>query len=132
MWGGGSWHVAARGGMIASPRTHLKQDARGSVPLRSALNLLQRQLGVRSVMVEGGTEVIASCAFENAAHRVVLTLAPKLTHGTRPRFDMTFEASLHGAVSRPKACELRAVQAFCLADDTVISGRGAAFPMSAL
>ncbi|KAL3905061.1 MAG: hypothetical protein SGPRY_011050, partial [Prymnesium sp.] len=62
-------------------------------------------------MIEGGTQVIGrsrsanpdalgqsvahspthppdrSCAVEQLAHRVVLTLAPKFTHGTRPAFD---------------------------------------------
>lgn len=64
------------------------QDAGGRVPLKASMQLLQERLGVRSVMVEGGTQVIASCALEGAAHRVVLTLAPRLTHGTRPRFEV--------------------------------------------
>lgn len=40
----------------------LAADEDGQLPLSSALSLLAERLRVRSVMIEGGTEVIARCA----------------------------------------------------------------------
>ncbi|KAL1522647.1 hypothetical protein AB1Y20_017625 [Prymnesium parvum] len=107
----------------------VKPDERGKVPLTSALSVLGERLRVRSAMVEGGTEVIASCALERAAHRVVLTLGPKLTHGTRPAFKVLSERapSLNEA-----ACPLYGVHSFCLGDDVVVSGRGPSFDRLAM
>ena len=93
-------------------------NGRGKVPLRRAVTMLGERLRVRTAMVEGGTEVIASCALERAAHRVVLTLAPKLTHGTRPAFHTLGESapSLEAA-----ACKLHDVQVAPIAYSCVLA-----------
>ena len=60
-------------------------DADGHACLASTLELLRGHLGVRSVMIEGGASVIGSCIRAEAAHHVIITLAPKmLVNGLRP------------------------------------------------
>eukprot|EP00900_Chrysochromulina_parva_P016857 jgi/Chrpa1/25172/Chrysochromulina_OHIO_Genome00010096-RA len=49
------------------------------------VRLLRLQLGVRSVMIEGGAALIASCLQKELAHRLIVTIAPKtLINGLRP------------------------------------------------
>lgn len=106
--------------------------ADGRVCLRGALRQLSSELGVRSVMVEGGAAVIASCARSLCAHRVVVTLAPKmLVSGLRPS-DMPRGRADHppgdpddrGAEAPLLTANLREVRSFCLGDDVVVSGTG--------
>jgi len=96
-------------------------DESGHVCLASALRQLHEQLGIRSVMIEGGASVIGSCARAQLAHRVIVTLAPKtLVNGLRP--------GAAAAAAPPTATDgcMRRVQAFCLGDDVVVSGEGPA------
>lgn len=101
----------------------------GRVCLRSALRELRSQLGVRSVMVEGGAAVIASCARALCAHRVIVTLAPKmLVSGLRPS-DMPRRRTGTSNGDREEeaptlTANLRDVRSFCLGDDVVVSGTG--------
>ena len=110
-------------------------DRKGRVDLPSALALLRATFGVRSVMVEGGAAVIASCAATGCADRVILTLAPKmLVSGLRPSHERAAHAGpaeqakggrvvvgAHGEAA-PTVTSLREVCSFSLGDDIVVSG----------
>ena len=105
-----------------------EKDAHGRPCLRSALAALRAELGVRSVMIEGGASMIGACLSARLAHRVILTLAPKtLVNGLRPGSDAhVATASSAAAPSAAAAGQLRRVQAFCLGDDVVVSADGPA------
>ena len=99
-------------------------DGGGRVCLQTALRHLQSQLGVRSLMIEGGAQMIASCAHAGLAHRVIVTLAPQtLVNGLRPGGLVSPGAHTTAAAA---AADLRRVEAFCLGDDVVVSGEGPA------
>lgn len=55
-------------------------SAQGSVDLRSLLRYLYDQ-GIRSVMVEGGAEVITAFLTSNLVDQVVITIAPQMVGG---------------------------------------------------
>ena len=111
----------------------VRAEASGHVCLGSALRALRSQLGIGSVMIEGGAAVIGSCARELLAHRVIVTLAPKTSvNGLRPGTAAASpsaplpEMVPSAASSAGSASCLRRVEAFCLGDDVVVSGEGPA------
>lgn len=55
----------------------VEADGRGRVDLRGALTTLGRR-GVRSVLIEGGSELITSALAAGAVDRMIVCLAPKL------------------------------------------------------
>ncbi len=59
---------------------HLPANKNGRVDLAKLLQLL-KQLGVRSLMVEGGAEIISSFLAAHLADRLVVTIAPMLVGG---------------------------------------------------
>lgn len=74
----------AKSGEEARPKKIQVEQQTGSerVELSLALNRLS-ELGIRSLMVEGGGEVIASFLDEQLADRAVITIAPVLLNGYR-------------------------------------------------
>ncbi|CAE8620679.1 unnamed protein product [Polarella glacialis] len=89
-------------------------DSRGQVCLRDALRRLQDTVGVRSVMVEGGSDVIRSFLSESQrsslVDRVIVTQAPKLLGSGVPW-------AVQGG-----PC-LTEVSSFILGHDAIFSGR---------
>ena len=124
---------AATSGLQAQRRVHalrdagvdvlaVATDAHGRPCLRSVLTQLRTCYGVRSIMIEGGATIIASCISAMAAHRVVVTLAPRtLVNGLRPGTTLA-----GGMPCTATSTALRRVDAFCLDDDVIISGEGPA------
>lgn len=65
----------------------LPQNSRGQVDLASLLTHLG-QLGINTLMVEGGARIITSFLFERLADFIVLTIAPVLVGGLRAVSDL--------------------------------------------
>ncbi len=55
-------------------------DDQGRVPLPALLTALG-ELGVRTLMVEGGARVITACLVQGLADRLIVTIAPRLLGG---------------------------------------------------
>lgn len=89
----------------------LPADATGRVSLPAALDAL-RARGVRSVMVEGGAQVLESFVATHLAHYAVITLAPRLVGGLH-----AFHASANGAL--PRLAHVAYTQA---GDDLIVWG----------
>ena len=100
----------------------VRSDADGHVCLRAALDMLRERFGIASVMIEGGAAIVGSCARENLADRVIVTVAPKLgIQGLRP-VALSSSRSMQ-AVADGDAYHLRELQAFCLGGDIIVSGK---------
>ena len=113
------------------------EDARGRPCLRSALRQLRLQLGVRSAMIEGGATLIGSCLETRLAHRVIVTIAPKmLVNGLRPATlgssPSCAPASADADTPLPSTslavadASLKRVHTFCLGEDVVLWADGPA------
>lgn len=72
----------------------LPTDEVGRVSLPAALETLHRR-GIRSVMVEGGAQVLESFVAAHLAHYAVITLAPRLVGGLH-----AYHAGSNGALPR--------------------------------
>lgn len=72
----------------------LPPNARGQVDLVALLERLG-QLGINSLMVEGGTRIITSFLSERLVDSVVLTIAPKLLGGLRAVRKLRLLDSVH-------------------------------------
>ena len=72
----------------------LPPNARGQVDLAALLERLG-QLGINSLMVEGGTRIITSFLSERLVDSVVLTIAPKLLGGLRAVRKLRLLDSIH-------------------------------------
>mmetsp|Transcript_4240 Transcript_4240/g.7086 ORF Transcript_4240/g.7086 Transcript_4240/m.7086 type:complete len:651 (-) Transcript_4240:43-1995(-) len=59
-------------------------DEVGLVNVRAALLLLRKRLGISSVMVEGGAQVIGCFIREKLVDRLIVTVAPTFLEGLRP------------------------------------------------
>lgn len=70
--------LTQRGGRVLQ----VSSDNTGHVDLADLLHMLGT-LGIRSVMVEGGAQVIASLLAAGLAHQLVVTIAPRLIGGLR-------------------------------------------------
>ena len=120
-------------------------DASGRLDLRAAFTILRSQLGIVSLMIEGGAQVIASVLRAGLAHHAVITVAPLLVGGLRPPFaadrlkqaqavmeavDTVDSAGVRVAASSIDTLQqsalplsLQNVFSFSLGCDVVISGR---------
>lgn len=114
----GAWLIT---GLEADPERQARLEAAGATVLRApirpdgwislpeALQLLA-QLGVRSLMVEGGAQVLTSCLLDQVADRAVITIAPVYVGG------------LHAVEKRLPLPRLHQVHTWQLGEDTIIAG----------
>lgn len=141
-------HIATRAAELRSRGVRVLEvpaDQRGRLDLHAAFASLRSQLGIESLMIEGGAKVIGSVVRAGLANHVVITAAPLLVGGLRPPFAAAppithgdsgtsmsggASAAARGASSDvidPELNEmppcLQNVSAFCLGGDVVISGR---------
>jgi riboflavin biosynthesis pyrimidine reductase len=65
----------------------LPANARGQVNLAAMLNRLA-EIGIKSLMVEGGARIITNFLLERLADYIVLTVAPVLVGGLRAVSDL--------------------------------------------
>jgi 3,4-dihydroxy 2-butanone 4-phosphate synthase/GTP cyclohydrolase II len=85
----------------------------GRIPLPALLERLA-ELGVNSLMVEGGAEVITAFLANRLADQVVLTVAPLFVGGLR---------AVGGSAPLPDFSRLRQVQAEQYGEDLIVWGR---------
>ena len=135
-------------------------DSSGRLNLRTAFILLHSQLGINSLMIEGGAHVIGSVVRAGLAHHAVITVAPLLVGGLRPPFaadkpreavvaaadtadatdtdaaDSTAGSAVTCGAILPQPSEsqpsLRDLFSFSLGADVVISGRCNSNPQSTM
>lgn len=89
-------------------------DENGRVNLAILLEQLYER-GIRSLMIEGGTQVITSFLAEHLADQLVLTIAPVLVGGQR-----AFASLQHDSLMRQ--CRLHNVQFVPLGADLIVRG----------
>ena len=112
--------LRARGATVVG----VDDDGAGRVCWRGALGALGR-LGISSVMVEGGASVIGSCLAAAVAHRVIVTVAPRvLINGLRPSVGGGRSGPVEQA--RDSSSSMRRVRTFSLGDDVVVWSDGPA------
>lgn len=92
----------------------LTLDGNGRVNLRDALALLW-QRGIRSLMVEGGGEVITSFLQQQMADAIVLTVAPTLVGGYKSVGDL-------GKTCKSQLPRIKALQSQALGGDLMVWG----------
>ncbi|MCS6825609.1 MAG: GTP cyclohydrolase II [Caldilinea sp.] len=97
----------------------LPADAAGRVSLPAALKAMQTR-GVRSVMVEGGAQVLESFVAAHLAHYAIVTLAPRWIGGMH-----AFHAGVNGAL--PRLAHVAYTQA---GDDLIVWGEPTWTPTS--
>ena len=76
-------HDPERAGAVESRGAeviHCRQDSRGMVDLTDLLHLLGER-GIRSIMVEGGSQVITSFIEARLVDQLIITIAPRLVGG---------------------------------------------------
>jgi 3,4-dihydroxy 2-butanone 4-phosphate synthase/GTP cyclohydrolase II len=87
----------------------IKADENGRIHLLSLLQHL-RQLGIHSLMVEGGAEVITAFLSHNLVDRLIITIAPILVGG------------LHAINSLPRLSQLHHFTTHQIGQDTIVIG----------
>lgn len=92
---------------------HIPSDSSGRVDLAQLFETLA-QRGVRSVMVEGGAQIITSILRERLATRMVLTVSPELLGGVRAVGPLTMPAE-----NRPR---LDGIHRSTVEGDQIITG----------
>jgi riboflavin biosynthesis pyrimidine reductase len=123
---------AARAAALRAAGVHVlcvDEDHRGHPCLLSSLRQLRLQLGVRSVMIEGGAALIASCLQKELAHRLIVTIAPKtLINGLRPAAAGPWPSASSSPATEGAVVDvdLRRVHTFCLGNDVVLCAHGPA------
>jgi len=100
--------------------------AEGAAPrvcVRAALAALRSELGVTSVMVEGGVALLGSLMRHRLAHYMVVTVAPVFAGGLRPEVLAPGAGRAVGGPATFRAAPMMAdVRTFALGDDVVIAG----------
>jgi riboflavin biosynthesis pyrimidine reductase len=88
------------------------KEGRGGVNIRAALQLLSAH-GISAVMVEGGSEIIASFLLAKEVDQIVLTIAPRFIGG-----------GLHSLTApvRSGGLSLEESRSFQLGADTIVHG----------
>jgi len=76
----------------------------GRVDLPAALSWLESQ-GCRSLMVEGGAQVITAFLQQRLAHKLIITVAPRLVGGL-PAITLPLDAPLKNVTYRPLGADL--------------------------
>eukprot|EP00967_Tisochrysis_lutea_P016457 scaffold18539_cov29-Tisochrysis_lutea.AAC.1 len=117
----------------SAPTTSGIADLAQRVCLRSALGALRSELGVTSVMVEGGVRLLSSLLEQHVANFMAVTVAPVFAGGLRPYTSDSFDlgASPSDAEGTAQSCSpstarataaMAKVSTFAIDDDVVIAG----------